>query len=151
MAENRLNRDLETRESDSRVRSWVRPDTLPTPNPEAGYAFRWIRVSTQGQDDPTNVSLKLREGWEPVKAADHPEVFMAGGTDRFKDNIVIGGLMLCKVPVEMVKERDEYFQQQATSQMRAVDSNLMRESDPRMPLFNKRDSRVSFGSGRGLG
>ena len=77
MAENRLNRDLETREKTSRKRNWVRPDTLPTPTPEPGYEFHWVRISTRGQADPMNVSLKLREGWEPVKAADHPEIFLS--------------------------------------------------------------------------
>jgi hypothetical protein len=67
--------------------------------------------------------------------------------ERFKDNIVIGGLMLCKAPSEMVEERTEYFQQQTDSQMRSVDNNLMRESDPRMPMFNERKSKVTFGKG----
>ena len=96
-----------------------------------------------------NISLKLQEGWEPVKASDHPEIFVAGvENDRFKDNIVIGGLMLCKTPVEMVEDRNAWFQNQASSQMRSVDNNLMRENDPRMPLFNDRKTTVSrFGNG----
>ena len=90
MAENRLNRDAQTREKTARKRSWVRPDTLPTPRPEEGYEFRWIRVSMRGEVDPMNVSLKLREGWEPVKATDHPEIFVAGiENERFKDNIMM--------------------------------------------------------------
>jgi hypothetical protein len=95
-----------------------------------------------------NVSLKLREGWEPVKAVDHPEIFVAGvENDRFKDNVVIGGLMLCKTPSEMVEDRNGFFQDQAVSQMRSVDHNLMRENDPRMPLFNERTTKVTFGKG----
>ena len=106
MAENRLNRELETREQTARKRNLIRPDTLPTPNPEAGYDFHWVRISTRGEVDAMNVSLKLREGWEPVKAVDHPEIFVAGvENDRFKDNVVIGGLMLCKTPSEMVHDR----------------------------------------------
>jgi len=148
MAENRLNRDLETREKTSRKRNWVRPDTLPTPTPEPGYEFHWVRISTRGQADPMNVSLKLREGWEPVKAADHPEIFLSAvENDRFKDNVVIGGLMLCKTPAEFVEDRNSYFREQTENQMHSVDNNLMRESDPRMPLFNERKSKVTFGKG----
>lgn len=148
MAENRLDRELTTRERKSRPKSWARPELLPTPNPEPGYSFHWVRISTMGQADPMNVSSKLREGWEPVKAVDHPEIItMASETDRFKDNIVIGGLMLCKTPTEFVEDRNAFYQQQADSQMQAVDNNLMRENDARMPLFNERKSKVTFGRG----
>ena len=146
--ENRLGRELETRDKETRKRAWTKPEVLPSPTPEEGYAFHWVRVSTRGQDDPTNVSSKLREGWEPVKAVDHPEIELVSiENQRFKDNIVMGGLMLCKAPVELVKERTEYYQKVTDSQMQAVDNNLMRESDPRMPLFNNRKSEVTFGKG----
>lgn len=148
MAENRLNREAESREKTARTRSWIRPDTLPNPHPEDGYDFHWVRVSTRGEVDPMNVSLKLREGWEPVKASDHPEIFVAGvESERFKDNILIGGLLLCKAPREMIEERNDFFKNQAASQIRSVDNNLMRENDPRMPLFNERKTKVTFGKG----
>ncbi len=121
---------------------------LPSPNPEPGYGFRWIRVSSLGNTDATNVSSKLREGWEPVKASDHPEITLVTiENDRFKDNIVIGGLMLCKAPEELVEERNDYYKTQTRSQMQSVDNNLMRENDPRMPLFNDRKTKVTFGNG----
>jgi len=148
MAENRLNRELETREKTARKRNWTRPDTLPTPTPEPGYEFHWVRVSTRGEADPMNVSLKLREGWEPVKAADHPEIYVAGiENERFKDNVLIGGLLLCKAPTELVEDRNGYFEEQATAQIRSVDNSFMRENDPRMPLFNERKTSVTFGKG----
>jgi hypothetical protein len=148
MAENRINRELETRETAVRKRTWQRPEVLPSPNPEEGYDYHWVRVSTQGQVDATNVSSKLREGWEPVKAADHPEITMVTvENERFADNVVIGGLMLCKAPKELVAERNEYYGTQTKSQMRSVDNNFMRENDPRMPLFNERKTRVTFGNG----
>lgn len=148
MADNRINRELETRERTTRKKAWTRPELLPSPTPEAGYDYHWVRVSTQGQVDATNVSSKLREGWEPVKATDHPEIMMVSiEQERFKDNIVIGGLMLCKAPREMVEERNEYYSGQAKAQMNSVDNNLMRENDPRMPLFNERKTRVTFGNG----
>lgn len=148
MAENRIDRELQTREKTVRKRSWQRPEVLPSPTPEDGYEYHWVRVSTQGQADATNVSSKLREGWEPVKAADHPEITMVTvENDRFADNVVIGGLMLCKAPKELVEERNEYYDTQTKSQMNSVDNNFMRENDPRMPLFNERKTKVTFGNG----
>lgn len=148
MAENRINRELESREKTTRKKAWQRPEVLPAPNPEPGYEFRWIRVSSLGNVDATNVSSKLREGWEPVKATDHPEITLVTiENDKFKDNVVIGGLLLCKAPAELVTERNDYYQQQARAQMHSVDNNLMRENDPRMPIFNDRKSKVTFGNG----
>jgi hypothetical protein len=148
MAENRLNRELNTREMSARKRAWTRPQLLPDPTPQEGYTYHWVRISTLGNGDPMNVSSKLREGWEPVKASDHPEIFLVGvENDRFKDNVVIGGLMLCKAPIELVQERNEFYDKQAEAQIRSVDNNLMRENDPRMPLFNERKSKVTFGRG----
>ena len=136
MVENRINREATTREKVVRKRAWTRPEVLPSPNPEPGYAFRWVRVATQGQVDPTNVSSKLREGWEPVKASDHPEITVVSiENEKFKDNVVIGGLMLCKAPQELVNERTDHFKQQTDGQIQSVDNNLMRENDPRMPLL----------------
>ena len=101
-----------------------------------------------GQVDAMNVSSKIREGWEPVKASDHPEITLVSvENERFKDNVVVGGLMLCKAPQEMVDERNDYYRQQSTAQIKSVDNNLMRENDPRMPLFNDRKSKVTFGKG----
>ena len=148
MAE-RIPREFETRAKAERPRQWLPPETLPSPNPEEGYEFRWIRVSTLGTSDPMNISSKLREGWEPVKASEHPEIQLmaTGDKARFPDSIEIGGLILCKTPKELVKQRDAYYQQQADGQMQSVDNNFMRENDPRMPLFRDRRSEVKFGRG----
>jgi len=148
MPNNRVDRELGTRERATRKPAWKRPEVLYTPPPEDGYTHHWVRVSTRGQPDPTNVSSKLREGWEPVKASDHPGAVMVGvENERFKDNVLMGGLMLCKAPKELVEERNSYYTGQAQAQMKSVDNNLMRENDPRMPLFNERKSTVTFGKG----
>jgi hypothetical protein len=151
MAQNKLDRtprENVTREKTARKKAWLKPEVLPSPNEEPGYVFRWIRVSTQGNVDATNVSSKLREGWEPVKAEDHPEITMVTTEqERFKDNVVIGGLMLCKAPEELAEERTEYYQSQTDNQMQSVDNNFMRDNDPRMPLFNERKTKVTFGRG----
>jgi len=143
-----LSRDLETRDKIERPKKWSPPQLLPEPNAEAGYGFRWIRLSTLGNADAINISSKLREGWEPVKASDHPEVQLMGGQSlRFPDSIEIGGLLLCKTPIEFTEQRDAYYRDQANTQMASVDNNFMRENDPRMPLFKERSSKVTFGKG----
>jgi hypothetical protein len=148
MADNRINREQNTREKGARKKAWQRPEMLPSPNPEPGYEYHWVRVSTQGLVDATNVSSKLREGWEPVKAKDHPEITMVTvENEKFKDNVVIGGLMLCKAPKELIEERNAYYSEQTKAQIESVDNNLMRENDPRMPLFNDRKTKITFGNG----
>jgi hypothetical protein len=149
MAE-RTPRDLDTREKFERPKQWMPPELLPTPNPEAGYAFRWIRVSTLGTADPMNISSKLREGWEPVKASAHPEIQLmdTGNKPRFPDSIEVGGLILCKTPLEFVDQRNSHYQRQTDGQMQSVDNNFMRENDARMPLFRERRSEVKFGRGQ---
>ena len=145
----RRSRDLEAREQASRPKmQWTPPQLLPDPEPEAGYAFRWIRLSTLNNPDPTNISSKLREGWEPVKASTQPKLYaMSSPNSRFPDGVEIGGLLLCKTPVELTEQRNAYYQKQADAQMNSVDNNFMRESNPKMPLFNERRSEVKFGRG----
>jgi hypothetical protein len=121
---------------------------LPEPDKQAGFAYRWIRVSTLNNADPRNLSAKLREGWEPVRAEEQPKFqLLIDPNSRFKDNIEIGGLLLCKTPDEFVRQRNEYYKVQGDQQMEAVDNTLMRQSDPRMPLFNERKMTSSFGKG----
>ena len=99
--------------------------------------------------DPRNLSAKLREGWEPVKAEEQPRFqLLIDPNSRFKDNIEIGGLLLCKTPSEFVDQRNQYYQDQTQAQTQAVDNSFMRENDARMPLFAERKSSTSFGKGR---
>jgi hypothetical protein len=123
-------------------------ELLPEPDKQAGFAYRWIRVSTMNNADPRNISSKLREGWEPVTVEEQPKFkFLVDPNSRFKDSIEIGGLLLCKTPEEFVKQRNEHYAAQTESQTRAIDNSLMKQSDARMPLFNERKSSVSFGKG----
>jgi hypothetical protein len=145
---NRLTRELETREFDERPKQWMPPELLPEPDKQAGFAYRWIRVSTLNTSDPRNISAKLREGWEPVTVEEQPKFrLLASGEGRFKDHIEIGGLLLCKTPVEFVEQRTKYYDNQTRAQTEAVDNNLMRQSDPRMPLFKENKSTTTFGKG----
>ena len=144
----RAPRELETREKMERPKQWMPPQLLPDPTPEPGYAYRWIRIASLGKDDATNISGKLREGWEPVKASDHPEIRLFGsGNGKFPDSVEVGGLLLCKTPVEFTDQRNSYYRKQAEAQMNSVDNTYMRENDPRMPMFKERKSTVTFGKG----
>ena len=145
--QNRTNRDLTTRDKSARY-VYKPSSTLPDPTPEPGYTFRWIATHVLGQADPTNVSRKMRDGYEPVKAVDHPEMMVAGNEKT--GNIEIGGLMLCKIPSERAAAMSDYYNGQAQNQMDSVDNNFMRQNDPRMPLFADRKSTVTrggFGNG----
>jgi hypothetical protein len=148
MATNRLQRELESRNQSERPKQWSQPELLPEPDKQPGYAYRWIRVSTLQQSDPRNLSGKLREGWEPVSVDEQPQFqLLVDPNSRFKDNIEIGGLLLCKTPSEFVEQRNKHYSAQADAQMLAVDNTLMKQSDPRMPLFNEGKTTSTFGKG----
>ena len=148
MAENRLTRELDKRTAMERPTHWAPPELLPEPDKQPGFAYRWIRVASLNQADPRNLSAKLREGWEPVRIEEQPKFQMlVDPNSRYKDNIEIGGLLLCKTPEEFVEQRNKYYSGQADAQTEAVDNNFMRQSDARMPLFKERKSTTSFGKG----
>lgn len=150
MADNRtnINRDLASREKSARV-VYTPPSNLPDPTPEPGYTYRWIATHVLGQSTPTNVSQKMREGWVPVKAEDHPELMLEGSANT--GNVEIGGLMLCKMSSDRVQARKEYYSTQAQNQMESVDNHFMRNNDSRMPLFSERKTTTSRGAGFGSG
>ena len=148
MAENRKPRELEDRLMVERPKQWAPAELLPEPDKVPGYAYRWIRVSNLNVADPRNLSAKLREHWEPVALDEQPKFrLLADPTSRYKDNIEIGGLLLCKTPQEFVDQRNAHFAKQTNAQTEAVDNSLMRQSDPRMPLFRENKSSTSFGKG----
>ena len=136
-------RTTETREAGERRKPWKRSSMLPTPEPRDGLSFRWIRTATLGNADMTNVSGRFRDGYVPVKAVDYPELHIMSDIDsRFKDNIEVGGLLLCAIPTELRDDRIYGQLESAQNQAEAVDRNYMRESDPRMPMLRpERSSR----------
>ena len=146
--QNRSARELDTRQMTQRPEAWRPPETLPMPEDRPGWKHRYVRTSTLGVADPSNISSKLREGYEPCKAEDYPELMMHATVEgRFKGGIEIGGLLLCRIPEEFLKQRADYYDKQNKSQIDSVDNNFLRENDPRMPLFAERKTKVTFGSG----
>ena len=142
-------RELEGRQADARpVETWAPPELLPMPDERPGWAHRWVRTSTMGSADPMNVSQKRREGFEPVKAEDYPELMSHASVDgQFKGSIEIGGLVLCRAPAEFMEQRAEHYAQQNKAQMESVDNTFLRDNDPRMQKFAERSTKVTFGSG----
>ena len=146
----RTARANQTREKTAQRKPWAPPSMLDAPEAPPGYQFRWIREATRGIDDKSNMSKRIREGYEPVRAEDYPD-FEAPTIDSGSNTGVIGvgGLILAKVPVETAEERNAYFKDQADTAMQGVDQNFMRESDARMPIKDsdiQRTSKVAFGS-----
>jgi hypothetical protein len=143
-----VSRELETREQTARKKQWAPANLLPEPTPQEGVSFRWVRKSMVGKSDPTNFSRKVREGWETCRLEDHPELALHVDGDAAASGLVeIGGLLLCKMPTEMVEQRNAYYNRTSQAQIESVDNNFMRENDPRMPLYNERKTSVSFGRG----
>lgn len=146
--QNRKSREADSRAIMQRPEMWRPPETLPSPDNRPGWTHRWVRTATMGVADPTNISSKLREGYEPCKADEYPELMMHASTEgRFKGTIEVGGLLLCRIPSEFLAQRMKYYENQNKAQMDSVDNNFLRESDPRMPLFSEKKSKVTFGSG----
>ena len=149
MVETRLTRELETRELTGRPKQWQPASALPEPDKEPGYDYRWVRISSRAQNDPQNISSKLREGWEPVRIEEQPQFkMMVDPNSRFKDNVEVGGLLLCKIPSDFMDQRRKHYNDMNRVQIESVDNNFMRENDPRMPLFRERKSSASFGKGK---
>lgn len=137
-----------SREQDERPKVWQPASLLPEPDQQPGYVYRWIRVATAGKSDGQNFMSKKREGWEPVRVEEQPQFAdMVDPDSRYKDNIEVGGLLLCKAPKELMTQRKDYFARKNQAQMDSVDNNFMRESDARMPLFREKRSTTSFGNG----
>jgi len=145
----KTSRTTETREKKSRPQPWRPPSALDAPEPPPGFKHRWLRVESLGFDDKKNISSRLREGFELVRAEEYPD-FEAPTIDNGKHAGVIGvgGLVLARIPTEIVEQRNKYFAEKTDSQMEAVDNNLFREQHPSMPIHSNRDTRVTFGGGK---
>jgi len=148
----RTPREIESREASQRIQSWENPSNLPAPTEQAGWVFRYIRTSLLGQSDNPNVSRKFREGWEPCRLEDHPElqIHMMDHNSEWsvKGNVEIGGQLLCKMPAEKAKARDEYFNNLAQSQLESVDNTYFKDQDSRMATKQvfERKTKTTFGN-----
>jgi hypothetical protein len=145
----RSSRSASNRTKEVRRKPWTPPSALEAPPAPSGYKHRWIRESVLGQEDRTNMSKRIREGFEPVRAEEYPDFDVPTIQDGLHAGIIgVGGLILARIPEEIVEERTEYFQNMTKDAMDAVDSDLMKESNPGMPLSApNRSTKVTFGKG----
>jgi len=143
----KISRELSTRDKNARY-EYKPSSILPDPTPIPGIAFRWVMTALLGVSDATNMSRKMRDGWEPVRAEDHLELMLPGNKNG---NVEIGGLILCSMPEERLAAQARYFAEQAHNQMESVDNNFMRDNNPKMAKFSESKSEVSRGSRFGSG
>ena len=144
------NKKIDSRASQTKVKEqkkvWTPPSSLDAPPAPNGYKHRWIRAESMGFDDTSNMSAKLRSGFELVRADEYSEIDYPTVNDgKYKGVIGVGGLLLARIPDEIVESRKEYFAQQTKDRNDAIDNDLMKEQHPSMPINNDRQTRVTFG------
>ena len=141
-------RAVQSREKTTRRKPWAPPSSLDAPPAPDGYKFRWIRAETLGQADNKNLNARLREGFELVRA-DSSEQYPTIQEGKYQGVIGVGGLLLAKIPTEIVEERMAYFSQQTRDKEEAIANDLLKEQHPSMPISKPdRQSRVTFGGNR---
>ena len=139
-------RESETREKTSRRKPWAPPTQLDAPPAPAGFKHRWIRAEVVGQLDNKNVSARLREGWEFVRADEYPDTeWPQLDSGKYTGVIAVGGLMLARIPEETVNERNAYFHQMTKDKDEAIANDPLKDQHPSMPISSERSTRVSFG------
>ena len=142
----RASRASQTREKEAKKKVWTPPSSLDAPPAPTGFKHRWIRVESMGFQDTKNVAGRIRSGYELVRADEYPDSdFPIVDDGKYKGVIGVGGLLLAKVPVEIAKQRQEYMTQRHEERNEAVENDLMKEQDSRMPINIERQSRVTFG------
>ena len=142
----KASRASQTRVKEVRKQVWTPPSSLDAPPAPDGYHHRWIRAESMGFDDTKNMAGKLRSGYELVRADEYPDTdYPAIDTGKYKGVIGVGGLLLARISEEIVKARDEYFRKITQDKDDAIESDLMKEQHPGMPINAERQSRVTFG------
>jgi len=142
----KTSRASQTRAKTEKPKVWTPPSSLDAPPAPDGFHHRWIRAESMGFDDTKNMSGKLRSGYELVRADEYPGSEYPVMTEgKYKGVIGVGGLLLARIPVEIVKSRDEYFKKITQDKDTAIEQDLMKEQHPSMPLNAERQTRVTFG------
>jgi hypothetical protein len=142
----KTSRASQTREKTSQKKVWTPPSSLDAPPAPDGFHHRWIRAETMGFDDSKNMAGRIRSGYELVRADAYPGSQYPTVTEgKYKGVIGVGGLLLAKVPIEIVKSREEYFNSMTQDANDAIENDLMKEQHPGMPINAERQSRVTFG------
>ena len=128
---------------------WTPPSSLDAPPAPDGFKHRWIRAESMGFDDSSNMSAKLRSGFELVRSDEYSDVDYPTVQDgKYKGVIGVGGLLLARIPEEIVEARKEYFEQQTKERNDAIENDLMKEQHPSMQINSDRQTRVTFGGSK---
>ena len=147
--EDKTPRAQQTRSESERPKVWVNSSHLDAPKCPDGFRQRWIRYETMGQDDTKNITSKLRQGWELVRADAYPDLnYPAIEQGRYKGHIGVGGLVLARIPEELARQRDAYFNKLTKDRQEAVENEPLKDQHPSMPMSNQRRTTYSFGGGK---
>ena len=147
--EKKTSRASQTREKESRKKVWTPPSSLDAPPAPTGFQHRWIRAESMGFDDTKNVQGRIRSGYELVRADEYPDgEYPVVENGKYKGVIGVGGLVLARVPEEIVKQRADYYAKQHNDKVEAMDKDLMRDEHQSMPIDIERQSRVTFGGSK---
>jgi hypothetical protein len=144
---NRSNREEGSREKTARRKAWAPPSRLDAPPAPPGFKHRWIRAEAGGQDDRINVSAKMREGYELVRADEHPDFQSPSVEDgRHAGVLGVGGLLLARIPEEMAEDRNAYYASRTHDQLQSVDNELLKSNSHSTMRINspQRQTKVSF-------
>ena len=143
--ENKTSRAAVTRSKTERPKEYKPPSSLDAPTAPDGFRHRWIRAESMGFNDTKNIHGRLRSGYELVRAdeydtEDYP-VVMDG---KYAGVIGVGGLLLARIPEELAQSRIDYQKRQTEGQDEAVENDLLKDQDKRMPMKFERSSK-NFG------
>lgn len=140
----RTPRSLETRENSERKRSWTQPSVLPEIQQRDGWVHKWVRTDTHGVPDKANFAKRMREGWEPIDVADYPELQAYSG-DRVSGHAEVGGLIACRMPAEMVQQRNAHYRGIARQQQQSAEEHYMRDQHELVKKVAENSRKTVFG------
>ena len=145
----KTSRASQTRTKAEAPKTWTPPSSLDAPPAPDGFRHRWIRVEVLGFDDTKNMSARLREGWELVRADEYPDQdYPSLTTGKYAGVIGVGGLVLARLPEEVAKSREAYYKKQTKDRDDAINNDILKEQHPSMPINQERQTRVTFGGSK---
>jgi hypothetical protein len=142
----KTSRAAETRTKTERPKEYKPPSSLDAPPAPNGFRHRWIRAESLGFNDTKNIHGRLRSGYELVRADEYKDSDYPVVTDgKYAGIIGVGGLLLARIPEELAQQRIDYQKALSEGQDEAIENDLLRDQDKRMPIKIDRHSKHTFG------
>jgi len=142
----KTSRAAETRTKTERPKEYKPPSSLDAPPAPDGFRHRWIRAESLGFNDTKNIHGRLRSGYELVRADEYKDSDYPIVTDgKYAGIIGVGGLLLARIPEELAQQRIDYQKSLSEGQDEAIENDLLRDQDKRMPIKVDRHSKHTFG------